>query len=399
MTTYKVKKGDTLSGIGQTLGVNWKNITGYKSGNPNLISPGEVLNIPSLKSSVKPPTLPVTTNTNTGGSSVVPGNSVTPTNTGNAMKVPPVEEVKPDKFKDFLLNQITQQNKYLNDYINTLKSQPSQADQYKQYSEQLGLPQQQQQVTGIQKQVLDVEGLLSKLEGDINQRTSPFLVTESQRRRKLAAEGTPLRTQLSDLMRSQTRASTGYDSLRQQLADMMSASSSDYQRKIGLAKTPLDYSRENMSSYKEAYQYETPEEKSKREIAQQLSLENAFKQAEVGKYYQKPQTPSVPSEPTSYKEWKLAGSPGKFADWIKKKSTLVVTAKEKEKIEIDRVNNELTDFGKRNYVSQGWYDQMKARSVMSPTDFDNRFNKMILSWRSEERRVGKECRSRWSPYH
>ena len=23
----------------------------------------------------------------------------------------------------------------------------------------------------------------------------------------------------------------------------------------------------------------------------------------------------------------------------------------------------------------------------------------ISSWRSEERRVGKECRSRWSPYH
>src|SRR3712207_9149682 len=23
----------------------------------------------------------------------------------------------------------------------------------------------------------------------------------------------------------------------------------------------------------------------------------------------------------------------------------------------------------------------------------------VLAWRSEERRVGKECRSRWSPYH
>src|SRR2546426_12371931 len=23
----------------------------------------------------------------------------------------------------------------------------------------------------------------------------------------------------------------------------------------------------------------------------------------------------------------------------------------------------------------------------------------LLGWRSEERRVGKECRSRWSPYH
>src|SRR2546422_1208163 len=23
----------------------------------------------------------------------------------------------------------------------------------------------------------------------------------------------------------------------------------------------------------------------------------------------------------------------------------------------------------------------------------------VMTWRSEERRVGKECRSRWSPYH
>ena len=27
------------------------------------------------------------------------------------------------------------------------------------------------------------------------------------------------------------------------------------------------------------------------------------------------------------------------------------------------------------------------------------FTLAMLSWRSEERRVGKECRSRWSPYH
>ena len=24
---------------------------------------------------------------------------------------------------------------------------------------------------------------------------------------------------------------------------------------------------------------------------------------------------------------------------------------------------------------------------------------LVMAWRSEERRVGKECRSRWSPYH
>ena len=30
---------------------------------------------------------------------------------------------------------------------------------------------------------------------------------------------------------------------------------------------------------------------------------------------------------------------------------------------------------------------------------DGRNVRMELRWRSEERRVGKECRSRWSPYH
>ena len=47
MEKYTVKKGDTLSGIGQRLGVDWKNISGFRSGDPNLIFPGEVLNIPS----------------------------------------------------------------------------------------------------------------------------------------------------------------------------------------------------------------------------------------------------------------------------------------------------------------------------------------------------------------
>src|SRR2546425_11601353 len=28
-----------------------------------------------------------------------------------------------------------------------------------------------------------------------------------------------------------------------------------------------------------------------------------------------------------------------------------------------------------------------------------RYGFTVLFWRSEERRVGKECRSRWSPYH
>ena len=43
--------------------------------------------------------------------------------------------------------------------------------------------------------------------------------------------------------------------------------------------------------------------------------------------------------------------------------------------------------------------QLKTKSkIFAPdsTEFGNEQNTQI---RSEERRVGKECRSRWSPYH
>lgn len=45
MATYKVQQGDTLSAIASKYGVSTKDITGYSSGNPNLIKVGEVLTI------------------------------------------------------------------------------------------------------------------------------------------------------------------------------------------------------------------------------------------------------------------------------------------------------------------------------------------------------------------
>lgn len=41
--TVTVLPGDTLSGIGARLGISWTQLTGYRSGNPSLIYPGEVL--------------------------------------------------------------------------------------------------------------------------------------------------------------------------------------------------------------------------------------------------------------------------------------------------------------------------------------------------------------------
>ena len=43
--TYEVKQGDTLTAIARRLGVPINQITGYRSGDPNLIYPGEKLTI------------------------------------------------------------------------------------------------------------------------------------------------------------------------------------------------------------------------------------------------------------------------------------------------------------------------------------------------------------------
>ena len=61
--TYTVKSGDTLSAIGAKYGVNYNQITGYKSGNPNLIYPGETLTIPDASPSLANAPTPTFTDT------------------------------------------------------------------------------------------------------------------------------------------------------------------------------------------------------------------------------------------------------------------------------------------------------------------------------------------------
>lgn len=53
-TTYTVQAGDTLSGIAAKLGVATSAISGYKSGDPNLIYPGEVLTVNGGTAATKP---------------------------------------------------------------------------------------------------------------------------------------------------------------------------------------------------------------------------------------------------------------------------------------------------------------------------------------------------------
>ena len=64
---------------------------------------------------------------------------------------------------------------------------------------------------------------------------------------------------------------------------------------------------------------------------------------------------------------------------------------------------------KKNYIVLLFFSSLYAQSLDQLfIDGNNYFNKNLYSraienynqiLRSEERRVGKECRSRWSPYH
>ena len=47
---------------------------------------------------------------------------------------------------------------------------------------------------------------------------------------------------------------------------------------------------------------------------------------------------------------------------------------------------------------RGFFENVNAKSKLIEADFDELEKSRQLE-RSEERRVGKECRSRWSPYH
>ena len=53
-----------------------------------------------------------------------------------------------------------------------------------------------------------------------------------------------------------------------------------------------------------------------------------------------------------------------------------------------------------NTVDEFWSNIKKGVVGIGPiTQIDTTDYKAKLAARSEERRVGKECRSRWSPYH
>ena len=84
-------------------------------------------------------------------------------------------------------------------------------------------------------------------------------------------------------------------------------------------------------------------------------------------------------------------------------SSLLRLSKE-EKRELYDVLDELCEEGKVSVDRKGRYEKVKGKWKKKKDDryYDDRREDYGADYgvkRSEERRVGKECRSRWSPYH
>ena len=93
--------------------------------------------------------------------------------------------------------------------------------------------------------------------------------------------------------------------------------------------------------------------------------------------------------------------------------------RKRKKTQINRIRNEkgevTTDKAEIQRISRVYHKQLYAIKTENLEEMDRflemhnlprlnqeeieNMNRPITSTRSEERRVGKECRSRWSPYH
>jgi len=150
-----------------------------------------------------------------------------------------------EKFYTDLLDKIgTQQKEFLQSYMD----QPSMVDNLKRLREEQGLPQLEKEIALIDRQVLDTEKLLDKLEGDISKRTAGFPVSESARRRMLALEGKPLTEQINDLVRSRTRLGVGLEQKEKLISNVLNLEQEERERQLEGEKMSLDFGTERLGA-------------------------------------------------------------------------------------------------------------------------------------------------------
>jgi len=178
MPTVTVKSGDTLSGIAKTLGLSsYKALTGFKSGNPNLIRPGEVLSY--------------------GGPAPVAARAAAPKAAPNPLAAFATKS-KADS-NALLSRQKAEQEGLFGNFETIRRNQEALPALYNRLQTEAGIPELSQTAQGFKDEIFAVKGKLDRLGEDVLARTTGTLTTEAQRRRLQASEEEPLQSALGRL--------------------------------------------------------------------------------------------------------------------------------------------------------------------------------------------------------
>lgn len=131
------------------------------------------------------------------------------------------------------------ENSAFNDYLNTIKSQPSSVDVYNQQLTAGGVPQLQKTSATLQGQIYNLQDTLSKVKPNIAATTGNSIVTQAQRDGMVTAAETPLNEQLGTLGTAEGRIT---DAITQGKADALTLTnlnSADQQKLVDAYKDKL----------------------------------------------------------------------------------------------------------------------------------------------------------------
>lgn len=134
------------------------------------------------------------------------------------------------------------------EYIKTLQNQPSQSEQYGKARESLGIGEQEQILSGMNRSVLDLEGKIKGVSAGVTDRTKDFLVTQAQKDRRINVEEAPLRDQYLELLRRREGQSGILSSLQGQLSNQMGYAQEDAGRNLSALEQMLKFQSENKTA-------------------------------------------------------------------------------------------------------------------------------------------------------
>ena len=250
----------------------------------------------------------------------------------------------PNDPRAVLANALKEQGAMMQKYYDTLKSQPTVADMFKQYSDQLGISSKDAKQAGLMSQINKTEQELNDLEKNITSRITELGegMSEAQRARQYATEKKQPMEDYTNLVKAYNQGEISLSSARQQLADLMKYSQADQKKAAELAGMPLEYAQKMLPTMLSIAQYQSPQEK----LADAIALKKATEEEKTT------------TDITEYNIAKKQGFTGTLLDWQKQQANLKAKAITPPKSTIgekysSRLSTEISNLYSGRYGSEG----------------------------------------------